>query len=63
MDATARFQYRTTTSTYPTSVLPLALSTIVAIRIQAMARRKPLTGGVADVAAAWSVNVVLRNLR
>jgi len=63
MDATAQFQYRTTTATYTNSVLPLALANVVAIRIHAMARRKPPTGGVADVTAGWSVNVFLRNIR
>jgi type II secretory pathway pseudopilin PulG len=63
VDTTAQFQYRTTTSTYANSVLPLALPDIIAIRIQAMARRKPPTGGVGDVTAGWSVNVFLRNLR
>ena len=63
MDATAQFQYRTTTATYVTSVPPLSLANVVAIRIQAMARRKPPTGGVADVTAGWAVNVFLRNIR
>ena len=61
MNTTAQFKYRTTGSTYATSVASGSLSAITAIRIEAQAQRKPQTGGVDDVTFGWGVNVILRN--
>jgi Tfp pilus assembly protein PilW len=61
MNTTAQFKYRTTGSTYATSVASGSTSTITAIRIEAQAQRKPQTGGVDDVTFGWGVNVILRN--
>lgn len=63
MDAAAQFKYRTGGTSYSTSVSGGALNDIDAIRIEAQARRKPQTGGVADITFGWGVNVYLRNVR
>jgi len=62
MDSSAQFQYRRSDkTTYATSVGGGDVGKIIAIRIEAEARRAPQTGGVDDVTFGWGVNVMLRN--
>ena len=62
MDSSAQFQYRRSDqTTYATSVGGGDVGKIIAIRIEAQARRAPQTGGVDDVTFGWGVNVMLRN--
>lgn len=63
LDASAKFQYRTGGSTYASKVTGASLGAIDAVRIVARARKRPESGGAADVTYGWAVNVHLRNSR
>lgn len=61
LDTSAKFQYRTGGSSYASRVTGASLGAINAVRIVARARKRPESGGAADVTYGWAVNVHLRN--
>ena len=63
MDSTAGFRYRAAGTAYEATVAGNALGTIDAVRVIALARQHPETGGQDDVVYGWGVNVHLRNAR